>query len=596
MKKFGIGLEKIYRIMLLLFGVLEIGILWAMSVFFICYISSDTNEMTFFCKDNPLLNIILVMLFVAILFGLKKLGIVNSLKTKLKDDEFFSKSQKIMLRIIAVLGVAWVVITQYVPGSDQLDVMSSSFKYGRHLTDMVEAGGYLDKWPHNIGITTIETVLAFFVGDYNAIFMQLLNVLGIVWIYKKLVVTWNKMGGSRLSQFFTLLCGIIFYPLIMYASFVYGNIWSLTFALIALDAELDFLERKRGIDIAKCAIAVGLSFMVKGSGIIFLVALAIIALVQGVINEIKIHKIVIAIVAMCVSVTLFSAIPKTVLEKTTGKEIRDDGIWSFVAMGLQEEGAVAGWYNGYCLNVYYDNNRDTALAEKLAKEETFNRLNYLFSDKHHAYEFFSKKIASMWIEPTYQGYWINQVRNHRVNFPGWLTAFMSAKGYTVAAKIFNVFEILILTGTVLWLILEDKNSFTKRSFFLLTVVGGFTFHLAWEIKAQYSITYFVLLFPYAIAGFEMLLEKGTGVLRDSNKIVLGYTTAVIILYLVGYVMDASHCLSNQNEIYDAYLENWTQPNLDESIYEINYMKADLKTERERNAYFVKLLNDNGIQY
>ena len=90
---------------------------------------------------------------------------------------------------------------------------------------MVQAGGYLDKWPHNIGITTVERVLAFFVGDFNITFMQLLNVIGIVLIYKKMVDTWDRLGGSRISQICTLVCGILFYPLIMYASFVYGNIW-----------------------------------------------------------------------------------------------------------------------------------------------------------------------------------------------------------------------------------------------------------------------------------------------------------------------------------------------------------------------------------
>ncbi len=587
MKKFGDGLEVFYRLMLLLFGVLEVAILWAMSMCFICFISSDINEVTFFCKDNVLLNVIVIITFVFVLFVLKKQSFISRFFEKMNDDEFFNKSKTIMLRIITIMGLAWVVITQYVPGSDQLDVLSSAYKYGVHATDMVEAGGYLDKWPHNIGITTIERVLAFFVGDFNIMFMQLLNVVGIVLIYKKMVETWDKVGGSRISQFWTLTCGILFYPLIMYASFVYGNIWSLTFALIAFDAELDYFENQKIRDIVKCALAVGMSFLTKGSGIIFLVALAIYALVQGLKKGIKCYKLIIVIVSLCVATTLFSVIPKTVLEKTTGCKIRDDGIWSFVAMGLQEDGTTAGWYNGYCLNVYYDNNRDSKLAENIAKEETFNRLNYLFNDKHHAYEFFSKKIASMWIEPTFQGYWINQVRAHRVTFPAWLDAFMSVKGYTIAAKIFNFFEIVLLTGTLLWIVLEDKKRFTEKSFLLLTLVGGFTFHLAWEIKAQYSITYIILLFPYAASGFEMLLNKGINVVKDASRPILVYGVAVIALYLAGYVLDASHCLSNQNAAYSAYVEQWQDPHLNESTYEINYMRSQIRTYEEQIVFYRK---------
>ena len=425
------GLVSFYRIMLLLFGVVEVALLWAMSIFFICYISSDTNEVTFFCKDNAVVNILMLLVFILILFLLNKKSVISRFKEKLGDDDFFKKIKKNMLWIIAAIGFAWVIITQYVPGSDQLDVMSSAYKYATGATDMVEAGGYLDKWPHNIGITTIERLLAYVVGDFNIMFMQLLNVLGIVLIYQKMVSSWDKLGGSRFSQVCTLGCGIVFYPLIMYASFVYGNIWHVTLALIAFDAELDFFENQRVRDAVKCILALSLSFMAKGSAIIFLVALCIYAIIRCATDKIKWYKVLVFVAAMCIAVEVFSAVPKTILEKTTGVDIREDGIWSFIAMGLQEDGTAPGWYNGYCLNVYYDNDRDTELAEQLAKEETFNRLNYLFGDKHHAYEFFSKKIASMWIEPTYQSYWVNQVRTHRTVFPAWLDSFMSAKGYTV---------------------------------------------------------------------------------------------------------------------------------------------------------------------
>ncbi|MBE5916531.1 MAG: hypothetical protein E7273_06750 [Pseudobutyrivibrio ruminis] len=594
--KFTCGLDLFYRFMLLLFGVFEIGILWAMSIFFICYMASDETEITFFCKDNAVLNIVVVVIFIGILYFLKKRLVIAGFVEKLNDDEFFRKFKTISLRIMAIVGFFWVIITQYVPGSDQLEVMSCAYKYGEHITDMVEASGYLDDWPHNIGITTVERLLAIFVGDFNIVFMQLLNVAGIVIGYKKLVEAWDKVGGSRLSQAGTLICGIIFYPMIMYASFVYGNIWSTTFAIIAFDAELVFFEKKRNIDIAKCAIAIALSFIIKGSAMIYLVAIIIYAIVRGLVNNIKVGKVLLISIACCLSVTLFSVIPRTILIKTMGYDIRNDGIWAFIAMGLQEDGTTAGWYNGYCLDVYYDNNRDTEIAEQIAKEETFNRLQYLFEDKHNAYEFFSKKIASTWIEPTYSSYWISQVRYHRVDFPDWLDKFMTAQSYAVAAKLFNFFLILIFTGMALYLIFEDKSKFTNKSFLFLSVVGGFTFLLFWETKSQYTITYFIWLFPYAIEGFEMLLNKST-VLKDvktgANKPIFIYLISIAVLYMVGYKMDASYCLSKDNAVYAVYLSQWQQPDTAESVWDINYLKNDLEVEKEKNENYVELLESYG---
>ncbi len=589
-------ISNIYRAMLLIFGVAEITLLWTMSIFFISYISSDANEATFFCKDNWLLNIIAVIAFVAILILIKKKAVVSNFVNKLQDDVFFAKSKKTILWTITIVGFLWVIITQYVPGSDQLDVLSSAYKYGTGAVDMVQAGGYLDKWPHNIGITTIERILAFFVGDFNITFMQLLNALGIMLIYKKMVDTWDKLGGSRLSQICTLACGVIFYPLIMYASFVYGNIWHVTLALIAFDAELKFFEKQKYVYIVQCVLALGFSFLIKASAIIFLVALVIFAIIKCATEKSNVVKTLVLIIAMSIAVSVFSSVPKTILSKTTGQEIRDDGIWSFIAMALQEDGTAPGWYNGYCLNVYYDNGRDAELAEKLAKEETFNRLNYLFSDKHHAYQFFSKKIASMWNEPTYEAYWVNQVRTHRVVFPKWLDAFMSAKGYTAGARVFNIFQILILTGTVFWLILEDKTKFVNKSFLLLCFVGGFTFNLMWETKSQYAITYFIMLFPYAFTGFEMLLDKGAKVVESASKPIFIYTCAVTLSFLGGYVLDGSLCLSQHNEEYNQYVANWDVESLNESVNEINIMKAWLKGYEDQCIYYQKVLNENGISY
>lgn len=611
MKSFNNLLVGFYRLMLLLFGVFEIALLWAMSMVFICFISSDTAEVTFFCKDHVILNIAVVTIFVILLFFLKKKRIIASVAEKLDDDSFYKKTKVIALRIIAIMGLIWVVITQYVPGSDQLDVLASAYKYGVHATDMVEAGGYLDKWLHNVGITTVERILAMVVGNFNIVFMQLLNIPGIVLIYKKIVEIWDKQGGSRISQICTLASGIIFYPLIMYASFVYGNIWSVTLSLIAFDLELEYFSTKKKSYIVKFAIAVGLSYIVKSSAIIFMVAFGIYAIVRGAMEKTKAYHILLMIIAMCISYVFFSIVPKVALAKSTGCELREsDGIWAFIAMGLQEDGTTAGWYNNYCLNVYYDNNRDSEVSERIAKEEVFNRINYFLSDKHNGFEFFSKKIASSWIEPTYQGYWINQVRTHRVIFPSWLDSFMSAKGYTLAAKNLDFFIILIFLGTILWLIFEDKNQFVIKSFFILSVVGGFTFLLFWETKSQYTITYFILLFPCAASGYELLLDKAKEPFKASNKPVLIYAMATVILFLIGYVLDASHCLSNHNEAYAIYLDNYIQPAMTESVNEINHMRADLDAANqqneyhikqleevlEREAYYKELLEENGIEY
>lgn len=42
--------------------------------------------------------------------------------------------------------------------------------------------------------------------------------------------------------------------------------------------------------------------------------------------------------------------------------------------------------------------------------------------------------------------------------------------------------------------------------FPLIFIGGFIFHLFWEAKGQYTISYFLLLFPVAIAGYGAFIN------------------------------------------------------------------------------------------
>ena len=42
---------------------------------------------------------------------------------------------------------------------------------------------------------------------------------------------------------------------------------------------------------------------------------------------------------------------------------------------------------------------------------------------------------------------------------------------------------------------------------MLILLGGYLFHLAWEVKGRYGLFYFVLLLPAAAEGLAGLTEK-----------------------------------------------------------------------------------------
>ncbi len=590
-------MSNIYRIAVGFFSTAIFALLILLSVVSTCYIASDSNEVTYFCRNNFLNNFIFLIGIICVVVLYKRL-FKEKLDVFLEDDTKFNRVRFILLGIIFGLSVIWVIISQVVPGSDQLDVMSSAYKLRYEEYNMLEPGGYLDTCRNQLGLTMIEYYFGKAFGDYNVTGFQLFNCLGILLFYKKVEDILEQLGFERLVQILTLVCGVIFIPFIMYTAFVYGNIWSITLAITAFDSELRYLQTYNWRRLIWSVVLISVAYQVKNNVLIILIAMIIYALVVSLKNKKSILRGAAYVIVCCIVFAVISKIPGLLLEKKTGY-ILDQGVspWAFVAMGLQDYGVAPGWFNGYNHETYVENNCITELQERQVKEEVKERVGYFIEDSHYTFEFFSKKIASMWTEPTYQAFWICQIRNHRVNYPAWLDDFMGAKNYTRVASLLGNFQLFLFFGCMIWLLLEPKESFVDNSFFILCIVGGFFFHLFWEAKSQYSITYVVLMIPMALQGFGLLArwlqEKRFG---EINVIVLVWGLVIIISYGGIYKYDHTRCLTADNDIYAEYVKNFEMPYTNESVRDINIMKAERNDYKEYNEFYLRLLEENGVVY
>ena len=73
-------------------------------------------------------------------------------------------------------------------------------------------------------------------------------------------------------------------------------------------------------------------------------------------------------------------------------------------------------------------------------------------------------------------------------------------------------------------------------------IGGFIFHLFWEAKGQYTITYFALLIPYCAKGLmDMTDDIAEGILtlgRNSTilETVKHFYNRLTVKYIIGLVV------------------------------------------------------------
>lgn len=473
------------------------------------FITGNSAEHTYFVPDSLLANVAVS----AAVLGVAWFAIARteSLRTRLdRDSRAFAIARVVLLGVAGVSTAAWVLLTQATPGSDALWVQDAaaaalSGDYSAFAND-----AYMGTYLNQAGLFWISYLFALVVGLNNYLAFQLFNVVGAVLVVKMLGDLAGVIGASRSQQLGALLAGIAFFPLLQYASFVYGSVWGLALSLVAVKHELLFFERSDWRHAAASALAICLAMTFKGNYVVFFIAMVLYALFE-LLRRRDVRTLAIATL-FAAAFAIQAVVPVAAARAVSGYPL-DQGCssWSWVAMGLQDGERAPGWYNGYNQRSYERAGFDSEKQALAAKASIAGSALDFASDPMGAAAFFAQKTASQWNNPTFQGFWNVQVRKPLASltpFASWLT---SAQDADAMARYLNYLQFFILLGTVFWCLSvpwAGKRVDGKRlcdAMLPLVFLGGFACHLFWKAKCQYTISYFELLLPLAVMGHVRFL-------------------------------------------------------------------------------------------
>jgi len=504
-----------------------------------------------------------------------------------RDETYYKTWRRILLMTGFGLAVFWVLSTQYRPGADQAQVQKAV--YMLHIRDysLFAEDGYLAQYPNQLGLVWFSYLLSLFFGSYNYLVFQLCNAAGVAVIEQKLADIGGHCGLKRTEQLAVIAVSILFFPLTMYSSFIYGNILGLACSLAALEREMNYFENNRKRDLLFSAVLIALAVQLKSNYLIFLIGMVIYAGAEMIKKKHVRWILVPAVLILCHAAANMTVM--TVSEHISGYTM-DQGTspWSWIAMGLQDGKRAPGWYNGYNSSSYKENGYNKALQAEAAKESIRESVELLLEDKWEALEFFTKKTASQWNNPTFQAFWNVQIRSSALTQTEWTWEFTNVQGTHRWTEFLNLLQFVILSGALLFCAFGRNQSEPERSLVLpMIFVGGFVFHLVWEAKCQYTISYFVLLIPYAVAGFKAFMQGMTVILRGERKCsikMLGKTviekqfpTLVFVLILINlniclYGGGKLEYLSEDTVDYLEYLEEEAAfPAVEAGVY---YLKTE----------------------
>ena len=489
--------------------------------------SQLAGSLAYETADSILLNIITAIFPVFVIVFLKKVPRVSLVLKRIeKDDIQFSRLRNILFYLLMIQGIIWVCSTQFIPDIDQKNILNAAHAIRLGDLGMYSPGGYMNNYPHQMGMVLFCWALSFIVGSWNFLAFQMLNAVFYALIWRSLADISGYFGMSRGTQLGIPLLGMFFTPLLFYCSYVYGIIPGLGLALLAIRSTLRWFETEKQFHAVAAGLFFGISVFLKENYLIFAIGVLIFSVMEAL--RLKKRRAVIVILWILVFLVGFKTVSKSAFQRLNSSD-QAQGISrvAWIAMGLQDDGGFyPGGFNYYNEYSYSDSGYNTQVQSSVAFENILSTLNDFSTGKRDAAEFFLRKISLQWNNPTFMSFWIVRMMSSVMEESNWLWSIKDVVGMNNVLRFLNPLQFSLLFGAAIYIFSCRDNKEYERSLLLLMIFcGGFIFHIFWESRAEYALPYYVLLFPYAVAGYRRAIQCTDSILFHTEEKMQGKTVA-----------------------------------------------------------------------
>lgn len=507
---------------------------WGISLLLSVFLFLSTLIGSFYCNqlsthkmsfqiDNIPFSLLAVLVLLILCFLLMK----SNSKNQRRILMYFS------IAITFIFGVLVLSLGKSAPATDDLAVYQIARAFAKNINSETNLStSYLALYPHQIGLIAYEELLIRifhllplkFPEPYQ--FLQFVNVCeasATIFFWSGIISTFWK--SEDVNSIYPYLC-IFNLPFIFYTSFVYGEIPSFFFLSLGIFLFCKWYNQNYQINAYPffSIICIALSVAIRKNNLIPMIAFLIVLLFE----MIKRKK---AGLLICILACLFLCLSITPGIKKI-YEVRFDyqfqkGIpsSSHIAMGMQESIIAEGWNNDFNLNTYIQSGYDTKTAHEKSIEAIKIRQQYFKENPGKAFTFYLRKIVSQWTDGTYSC--LQFTRNTEGNrFSTFSDLYSEQKSTTRGAFIMfcNYVQLFVYLGFLLFnlnilfckLHKEEHAISVLECFGLLSIIGGFLFHILWEAGSRYILLYVLFMIPFSAKGiFDTLKKIETSLKKDS---------------------------------------------------------------------------------
>lgn len=416
------------------------------------------------------------------------------------------------LVVLTAGALAWVLLSDTVPQADQrmLSEIASELNQGNAAS--LAPGAYAGMYTHQLGLITWLRVLFWLFGNGNFLAYQAFSALTVpLIVYCADGILREMLSGRELeaAEPVLLLLMLCFAPMVLYTPFVYGDLASVAFMLLAAWMLLKCLDRfswRRGCALA---LAIAAAVLLRSSSLIFVIACSIVLLIRSMSRE----KGPVLRTAACLVVGVLAV--QGLLKLSYAGQVSEASampavLW--VAMGTRETALGPGWFDGYNVIVFSESGFDRAVASRKAWHDIGIFLDRIRHDPAYVADFYLRKINTQWNVPMVQSLAMN---NRFSEPPTGIVHSVYFGGLRVLLEtLMNLLQLGLYGGAAAALLLRrNRKAAIQHQVLLITVFGGFLFTLLWEAKSRYVLPYLILLIPTAAIGWMELWRRGAKMLR-----------------------------------------------------------------------------------
>ena len=485
------------------FMIIVMLFLTVVSLLFRSYIDVTYQEIIYYRKDNVILAVLFLAAAVVTVRWGKKTGILGKIP---------EKPLLILLMIyVALISGIWAYASHSFPTADQASILKcvDGFLKGNYeCMEPKSPHGYLQYNRHQVGLTAFyELFTRIFTGgkvQYQEIYGM--NVLMIVGIFLGFHLITRQLTDKKEIVILELLLSFGLFQLMLYSTFAYGLIPGLFFAVFGIYHMLKLVKTKKWYDGCMMAMFCALAIVMKSNYLIFLIAVGITLLVKSISERYPVYLLYLLLAA--VGFTGINEGTQRVYENRSGIEFGDTiPNTAYLAMGMQEGAMAPGWFNGFNHVTYRINDYDEDVTDQISREYIRDRLQEFVENPLECVKFYYYKIVSQWNEVTYECFWISHnEENHTKELSPVIENLYTGRLHTASEAVMNLYQLLLFAGTLFcaWSLRRDGD--VSRVILLLCILGGFLFHILWEGKSQYLISYVPLMLPCTAIGLYQLAD------------------------------------------------------------------------------------------